>query len=85
MTASNAGAAATMRSAWRDNSREASADGTRCWVIRPSMLPTSANEYMAAAAAITANALIPKNANNSRQRTPKRPSTLAALLVVASM
>ena len=46
--------------------------GTRSWVMRPSTLPTSANEYMPAAAAITANALMPKNASSRRQRTPRR-------------
>ena len=72
VAASSAGAAVTTRSAWRDSSSEASAAGIRCWVMRPSTLPTSSKEYMAAAAAITANALMPRNASSRRPRTPKR-------------
>jgi hypothetical protein len=41
-------------------------------VIRPSTPPTSENEYMAAAAAIRANALMPRKANSNRPRTPIR-------------
>ena len=71
-TASSFGAAATIRSAWRDSSRESSADGTRSPVIRPRTPPTSENEYIAAAAAIRANALMPKKASSNRPRTPIR-------------
>ena len=61
-----------MRSAWRDSSNESSAAGTRSAVIRPRTPPTSENEYIAAAAAIRANALMPKKANSNRPRTPIR-------------
>ena len=71
-TASSFGAAATIRSAWRDSSRELSAAGTRSSVIRPRTPPTSENEYIAAAAAISANALMPRKADSNRPRTPIR-------------
>ena len=74
LTARSAGAAATIRSTWRESSSEASATGTRRWVIRLTTSPTSKNQYIAVPAASTANALIQKNAKRRRPRTPKRSS-----------
>jgi hypothetical protein len=66
--ASSAGAAATIRSAWRDSSSDANAAGARSSAIRATTWPSSRNAHIAAAAASTANALMPRKARRKRLR-----------------